>query len=132
MGTETSHFWVGRFENKKSYYDFVGERDDYYEDESKQNEKYISAFAESQAEHWLDHDFMESGFEEKGNGVTEKFKDYSYGEEWIATLEERTTSLKQEEINTMIMIRVDQISNPTSVNGAGFYLVYVGTIEYAI
>lgn len=62
MRTEISYFWFGRFESEEDYFDFVGEDETYYEDDDFE-EKYISEFAKSQSEHFLDHDFIESGFE---------------------------------------------------------------------
>lgn len=133
MRTEISYFWFGRFESEKEYFDFVGEDELYYEDDNY-DEKYISEFAKSQSEYFLDHDFIESGFENEGISFEEKFVGYSYGKQWISEAKERLMNLNQnlEEINTIVFISKNQIKNPVSISDAKFNLLYIGEIEYDI
>ncbi|MGE6354592.1 hypothetical protein ACQKCJ_12075 [Flavobacterium sp. NPDC079362] len=84
MRTETSHFWFGKFRSEAECFNFLGENETYYEeDDIKEEDKYISEFARSQSENFLDHDFMESGFENENVSFEEKFSKYSYADQWI-------------------------------------------------
>lgn len=138
MRTETSHFYVGYFPDEDDYFEFVGESENYYDEdedaaENDAEEKYISAFARSQGETWLDHDFMESVFNEEPVPLTEKFGDASYAEEWADELQRRIdASGNTSEINTLVFISKDQIHQPVSVKTDTFHLLYMGEIEYKI
>jgi len=134
MRTETYHFWLGKFETEKDYFDFVGEDESYYENEDDIEDKYISEFAKSQGENFLDHDFMESGYENEDILFEEKFLEYSYAEEWIVEAKQMLIPLNQnlEEINTVVFISKNQIKKPVSVMNSKFDLFYIGEIEYEI
>ena len=131
MRTEKSHFWIGKFDTKDLYLDFVGEDDSRYELEDYDDIP-ISKFAKSQGEIWLDHDFMESGFEEPNKDVKIQFDKYSYAYNWGKELEKRCLKLTEPDNNTLIFINEHQIKNPSSVKGDGFILEYIGIIEYDI
>lgn len=133
MRTETSHFWFGKLRSEEEYFNFLGESETYYEDDDIE-EKYISEFAKSQNENFLDHDFMESGFENEDISFEDKFLKYSYAEKWITEVKTQLTEQNQnlKEINTVVFISKDQIKNPISVHNSGFDLVYLGEIEYEI
>lgn len=132
MRTETSHFWFGKFKSEEAYFDFLGENETYYEDDEE--EKYISEFAKSQSENFLDHDFMESGFENENVSFEEKFSPYSYSEKWLAEARERVVKQNQdpEKVNTVVFISKDQIQKPISIQNSKFELIYIGEIEYEI
>ncbi|MCC9062796.1 immunity 22 family protein [Flavobacterium piscisymbiosum] len=133
MRTEISHFWLGKFKSEDECFDFVGEDNTYYEEDDIE-EKYISEFAKSQGEIFLDHDFMESGFENEAVSFEEKFSKYSYADQWIAEVKNRLHDQKQnlEDINTLVFISKDQIEKPVSVMNSKFDLLYIGEIEYNI
>jgi len=131
MRTEISHFWLGKFKSEEEYFDFVGEDEAYYEDDDYE-EKYISEFAKSQDENFLDHDFIESGFENEAISFEEKFSKYSYADQWIAEVKNRLHDQNLEDINTLIFISKNQIKNPISVMNSKFDLLYIGEIEYDI
>lgn len=135
MRTETSHFWFGKFKSEVVYFDFLGESEAYYEDEDvNEDEKYISEFAKSQSENFLDHDFMESGFEDEDISFEQKFSLYSYSEKWITEVKERLSKQNQdlEKVNTIVFISKDQIKKPISIHNSEFELLYIGEIEYEI
>ena len=133
MKTETSHFWLGKFKSEEEYFDFVGEDNAYYEDDEVE-EKFISDFAKSQGENFLDHDFMESGFENEAISFEEKFLKYSYAKQWIAEVKKRLIDQNQdlEDVNTLVFISKDQIEKPVSIMNSKFDLLYIGEIEYDI
>ncbi|MEN2398165.1 immunity 22 family protein [Flavobacterium sp. MC2016-06] len=134
MKTETSHFWFGTFKSEEEYFDFFNERESYYEDDTNEDEKYISEFSKSQNENFLDHDFMESGFEKQHISFEEKFKMYSYGEQWIFEAKNKLSeqNVNLEEINTIVFISKDEIKMPVAINNPIFDLFYIGEITYEI
>ncbi|MFD1000343.1 immunity 22 family protein [Ohtaekwangia kribbensis] len=129
---EICDFWIGKFDNSTDYFDFVGENPEFYQDEADIDEKYISKFAKSQRENWIDHDFMESGLENGEESFFERFKKYSYSDQWIKTLSERISETDLSEINTVIFITKGRIKNPISISESNFTLRYIGQIEYTI
>ena len=130
--TEICDFWIGRFDNDNDYFDFIGEDPEFYQDEADVDQKYISKFAKSQGEHWIDHDFMESGFENGENSFFDRFKKYSYSDQWIGKLSEKVSETDLSDINTVIFITKGRIKNPTSISAANFTLRHIGQIEYNI
>jgi len=133
MNKETSHFWFGRFRSEEEYFDFLGEDESYYNEDDIDG-KYLSEFAKSQDRNHLDHDFMESGFEDENISFEEKFLKYSYASEWIFEAKRKLIEQNQniEEINTLVFILKDQIKNPVSLKSSKFELLYIGEIEYNI
>ncbi|QLC66547.1 immunity 22 family protein [Flavobacterium sp. LPB0248] len=133
MRTEVCHFWFGKFKSEDEYFDFIGEDESYYSEDDIE-EKYLSEFAKSQDRNHLDHDFMESGFEDENIAFEDKFLKYSYASEWILEAKEKLIQQNQniEEINTVIFISKDQIKNPISIHNSDFNLLYIGEIEYEI
>ncbi|GAA4111452.1 hypothetical protein GCM10022393_09160 [Aquimarina addita] len=129
MRTEKSHFWIGKFNSEKSYFDFVGEDKGRYELEDYDDVP-ISKFAESQEEIWIDHDFMESGFEEPIGDLKKQFEKYSYSYHWGNELEKRCAGLS--EYNALIFVNEAQIKKPNSFNTNECKLKYLGVIEYEI
>jgi len=130
-----SHFWFGKIKSKEKYLNVVGENENYYdEDDIEEDGKYISEFAKYQGEIWLDHDFMESGFEDQEISFEDKFIDYSYAAQWIQIARKRleNENYNLSEINTVIFISKDQIEKPVSVDNLDCNLMYIGEIEYEI
>lgn len=131
MRTEKSHFWVGKFDTESIYFDFVGEDDSRYKLEDYDDVP-VSKFAESQGEIWIDHDFMESGFEEPNADIKVQFNKYSYSNFWGEEFEKRCSKLGESAHNVLVFITDHQIEKPRSVSGKGFTLDYLGTIQYPI
>lgn len=123
-------FWVGKFETEDGFFDFFAEDDDYYNEENDTEEKFLSAFAQSQGETWLDHDLMEPGFSTTGSSFKEKFKSASYASNWADALQLRSGHLNIDAINTVVMMDQGEIEAPRSVKGDGFFLEYIGEIEF--
>lgn len=131
MKTEKSHFWIGKFDSEDLYFDFIGEDNSRYELEDYDDVP-VSKFAKSQGEIWIDHDFMESGFEKPNKDIKIQFDKYSYAYNWGKELEKRCSEFTPLENNTLIFINENQIKKPSSVKGNGFNLEYLGIIEYEI
>ncbi|MCW3161405.1 immunity 22 family protein [Chryseobacterium oryctis] len=130
MNTGTLDFWVGNFNSEEEFYQFVEEDEDFYMEEES-DDTYISKFAESQETVWLDHDFVEYGFEDGNRGIYEKFAEYSFAEQWLPILINRINEMNIDfDINSLIFLNQGQISKPTSVENDFFSLTYVGGIEY--
>ncbi|WP_028978616.1 immunity 22 family protein [Sporocytophaga myxococcoides] len=132
MRKEVSDFWVGNFEREDAYFNFFGENPDFYQEENDIEEKYISKFAESQNENWIDHDFMESGFEDGNESFIERFKKYSYSDQWIAEVFDKAKETNLKKINTIVFITKGRIQKPTSILTPEYSLLYIGQIEYNI
>lgn len=133
MKKEISHFWIGNFKSETDFYNFFGEDENYYEDERETDEKYISEFAKTQNQNWLDHDFLECGFENESISFEEKFSGYSYGDQWISELKSRIEQIKPGfEISSIAFVTKEKIANPASVKTQQYEILYVGEIEYEI
>ena len=128
--TETSHFWLGRFPSMKRLAAYFAEV--YGEDDEDDEPTAVSEFARDQGESWYDHDFLEYGYSETCTSVEELVTGYSYHEQWRAELAERARHAGLAVSNTVVFISEDQISQPRSVDGAGYELQYLGTITYRI
>ena len=122
---ETSHFWVGRVPEQVAGEYFV---ETYAKD---REETPVSAFARDQGVTWYDHDFLEYGW---GNALTiqELVARYSYSDQWADELAQRTTTANLTGVNFFVFISQDEIERPRSVDGDGYWLRYMGTIEYRI
>ena len=129
---ESCDFWIGKFENSNEYFDFIGENPEFYKDEADISEKYISKFAKSQNENWIDHDFMESGYEDGQESFFEKFRKYSYSDKWMRNISEIIGEANLGDINTIVFITTGRIKTPISVSEPKFTLRYIGQIEYDI
>lgn len=131
-GKETCDFWIGIFENSDDYFDFFGEDPMFFKDDADFDEKYISKFAKSQGENWIDHDLMESGYEIGEGDFVGKFEKYSYSDQWMTTVLKKTEETDIKGINTIVFITKGRIKKPTSVFEQKFSLQYIGEIEYNI
>lgn len=130
MNTGTLDFWVGNFNSEDDFYQFVEENEEFYTEEES-DDTYISKFAESQKTVWLDHDFVEYGFEGGNRTIYEKFVAYSFAEQWLPILINRINEINIDfDINSLIFLNQGQIAKPTSVENDSFSLMYVGGIEY--
>lgn len=125
-----THFWAGKFENKQVFKLFFEE---VYTDN---DDEPVSKFAESQNETWIDHDFVEIGFEKTEKSIKEKFKNYSYAEKWLNIFECRVKEKNVGDINVIIMVSYDneyaQINSPKSYEEENLKIEYLGQIEYEI
>jgi len=125
---QTSHFWVGNFpENLAGEY--FTEVDD-EEDEDREHTP-LSAFARDQGEKWYDHDFLEYGWG-KADSIDKLVAGYSYSDQWGAELARRAAAAGLTDVNFFVFIGKDEIDQPKSVQGDGYWLHYLGTIEYRI
>jgi len=134
----TSQFWAGKFADEDMFNGFVVEDPDHYAEENEDKDYPISKFAASQGEWFYDHDFMEVTFSEEKTRTGEKFN-ISWIDKWADEFDQRIKKHGVSDVNSIVMMVVDnppngkphrQISNPVSVSGEGFELVYLGEIEY--
>ncbi|SEM48199.1 Immunity protein 22 [Chryseobacterium taichungense] len=131
MNTDTLDFWVGNFNSEEDFYDFVEEDENYYLLEES-DDIHISKFAESQDTVWLDHDFVEYGFEGGSRTIYEKFAEYSFAEQWLPILVNRLNEINLKfEVNAIIFLNKGQVPKPVSVENDFFSLTYVGGIEFS-
>ncbi|SHE98809.1 immunity 22 family protein [Chryseobacterium takakiae] len=131
MHTDTLDFWVGNFNSEEDFYDFVEEDENYYLLEES-DDTHISKFAASQNVVWLDHDFVEYGFEDGNRTIYEKFAAYSFAEQWLPILVNRLNEINLKfEVNAIIFLNKGQVPKPVSVENDFFSLTYVGGIEFS-
>lgn len=131
MHTDTLDFWVGNFNSEEDFYDFVEEDENYYLLEES-DDTHISEFAASQNVVWLDHDFVEYGFEDRNRTIYEKFAEYSFAEQWLPILVNRLNEINLKfEVNAIIFMNKGQVPKPVSVENDFFSLTYVGGIEFS-
>lgn len=131
MHTDTLDFWVGNFNSEEDFYDFVEEDENYYLLEES-DDTHISKFAASQDVVWLDHDFVEYGFEDGNRTIYEKFAAYSFAEQWLPILVNRLNEINLKfEVNAIIFLNKGQVTKPLSVENDFFSLTYVGGIEFS-
>lgn len=131
MHTDTLNFWVGNFNSEEDFYDFVEEDENYYLLEES-DDTHISKFAASQNVVWLDHDFVEYGFEDGNRTIYEKFAAYSFAEQWLPILVNRLNEINLKfEVNAIIFLNKGQVPKPVSVENDFFSLTYVGGIEFS-
>jgi hypothetical protein len=122
--TETSHFWVGSFPRDVAAV--------YFEEAYDRNEDDpLSAFARDQGVTWYDHDQLEYGWGTAGT-VRELVAGYSYSDQWADELARRVADAGLTGINFFVFISSDEIERPRSAQGDGYWLHYLGTIEYRI
>jgi hypothetical protein len=57
---------------------------------------------------------------------------YSYSDQWAAELARRIAAAGLRGVNFFVFISEDEIEQPRSVQGDGYWLYYLGTIEYRI
>lgn len=119
------HFWVGQVPEEVASDYFVETYDE------KGDEKPISAFARDQGVVWYDHDFLEYGW---GTAPTiqELVSGYSYSDQWADELARRVAADGLTGINFFVFISQDKMERPQSVESVGYWLRYMGTIEYNI
>jgi hypothetical protein len=124
--TATSHFWVGYFPRGKipSYFAEVNDED--------REGMPLSAFAHDQGEKWYDHDFLEYGLREGAESIQELVAGYSYSDPWADELARRAAAAALSGVNFFVFINAEEIERPRSVKGDGYWLHYLGTIEYSI
>lgn len=129
MRTEICHFWVGFFVKEN---DFLSDDPNYFKDDRDLEEKYISKFAESQGENWINHDLMECGFQNSNTSLAKRFKGYSYSKEWIPEIEQKILTRRIDKVNSIVFVTKKAIKKPIDVIRENFSLIYVGEIEYGI
>ena len=122
---ETCHFWVGQVSEQTAGEYFVETHDEDRDDTP------VSAFARDQGVIWYDHDSLEYGWG-TADTIQELVAPYSYSDQWAEELARRVAVAGLSGINFFAFITQDEIENPQSVKGDGYWLRYMGTIEYRI
>jgi hypothetical protein len=91
----------------------------------------VSAFARDQGVGWYDHDFLEYGW---GTAPTiqQLVAGYSYSDQWADELARRAVAAGLTGVNFFVFLSQDQIERPQSVDGDGYWLRYMGAIEYRL
>lgn len=122
--TETSHFWVGHLpeELRGRYFEAALDEGD---------DTPLSLFARDQGQKYYDLDFLEYG---RGTATTvqELVAGYSYSDQWGDELARRVADAALSGFDFFMFISEQEVKHPRSVRGDGYWLHYLGTIEYRI
>lgn len=122
--TEISHFWVGHPpEHLRGPY--------FAEKLDEDDEAALSMFARDQGQKYYDHDFLEYGWG-TASTIQELVAAYSYSDQWAEELARRVAEAGLTGVDTFIFISQEEVRAPRSVQGDGYWLRYLGTIEYRI
>jgi hypothetical protein len=124
-----SHFWVGQFLPDRSENYFAEIWDETDED---RHHTPLSEFARDQDVKWYDHDCIEYGYDDQAQSIQALVYGYSYSDQWADEVERRIMAARLQDINCLVFINEDQIAQPRSVQGNGYWLHYLGTIRYRI
>lgn len=107
------------------------EEDENYYLLEESDDIHISKFAASQNVVWLDHDFVEYGYEDGNKTIYEKFAAYSLPNSGSPILVNRLNEINLKfEVNAIIFLNKGQVPKPVSVEN-DFSLTYVGGIEFS-
>ena len=91
----------------------------------------VSAFARDQGVAYYDHDFLEYGWGKAGS-ILDLVSGYSYSDQWGAAFAQRAAKAGLRNVNFFVFITDSEIEHPRSVQGDGYWLHYLGKIEYRI
>src|SRR5262249_17465904 len=104
----------------------------FVEDRNQEDENApVSAFARDQGVAYYDHDFLEYGWGE-ANSMLELVRGYSYSDQWGPEFARRAAEAGPNDVNFFVCITDSEIEHPRSAKGDGYWLHYLGTIEYRI
>lgn len=111
--------WLGRADSKETFEQFY--------QEGMSTDGPVSAFAASQNESFIDSDFIEFYFDEKGESLSDLFTGASYGESFV---DQVLAAAPKDSFNCGILEYRDEISSPTSFEGQGIDLRFLGEFDY--
>ena len=121
---QISHFWVGHLPESI--------RDRYFEEILDEGDDApLSMFAQDQGQKYYDHDFLEYGWRAAGT-VQELVAGYSYSDQWADELARRVADAGLKGFDFFLFISQEEVKQPRSVQGDGYWLHYLGIIEYRI
>lgn len=145
--TETCDFWIGQFPNEDAFSEYVGERQDYYDDLNANSAfvqlpqkgaqldgstEPLSKFIGDQGHQWYDHDLIEMGFNADAKSVAELVDGYSYSDQYADRLSVLASEIGASNPNGFLFIRAGEIHKPKTVRTREFVFFYVGQISYKI
>lgn len=133
-----TQIWVGYFRSKTLLMDFVGEDLDYYKLDDR-SDGWLSKFAKSQGQRFIDHDALEVSFDDQDSLATKRFQNHSFAESWRDSVEQECQSRALAPINSCITLGVSisraglsepTVTSPEDIIEDGFWLVYLGEFEH--
>ena len=121
------HCWLGSFPDERRLLDYFRELPG-----GGTRHTPLSEFTRDQGATRIDREFLEFGFVSEAPSVKELARGRPYHTLCEDDLAERASILGLRAVNTIVYISEDQIGRPRSVEGEGFWLRYVGTINFLI
>jgi len=118
--SDSVDIWLGQATDKKAFTAFFKET---YSDDDRP----ISAFAESQGERFYDHDFVEAQYNKKLKTLDDALMTISFSRSFADSLR---AQVKDFDYNVTVAAFSDDFSAPRSAEGNGLSLTYIGRFEY--
>lgn len=115
---ETLDIWVGYFEEERC--------GNYFEEQYDDDDAPLSEFAGDQEESFIDHDFMEIGFQPSPQSIADLVAGHSWSDEYANELAERVQQSNILRFNCFIFITAGEVQSPRSVSKDGVELHYMG------
>lgn len=122
MKKEISHIWLGEFKGNAPE-DFFEEHYDREDDEP------LSAFAKSQGQIWYNHDFIEISYLDEPERVATLVDGHSYSEQYLQKVIIHAENLGIHKANVFVLAYKNEIMTPSTVEGVGYKLWYLGEFE---
>jgi Immunity protein 22 len=130
----TVDIWLGRFPSSQALHEYLEERPEHYADDT--DAVPISRFARDQGAWFIDHDFQCTMFvENPTEDITHLLRESlissdfgppdssQVGEAFLAELYRRQHG---EPVNSVILVYGDEVQQPRSLEGQGYWLHYLG------
>jgi Immunity protein 22/Sel1 repeat len=115
-----SHIWIGCFSDKAP--------NDYFNEEyNDDDDKPISRFVDEQGEIWVDHDFLEIIWSDNFKTIDELVENLSPKSKGKVILKIKEFNIERG--NILIILPINEISTPRSVNNADYNLYYIGQFD---
>ena len=116
-----SHIWIGVLSEDAPQ--------DFFEEQFEDEDAAVSPFAESQDEHWIDHDFLEISWQDETTEAAQLIDGHSWSDSYLDAVVGKAKELGLPKINTFVLCGSEQIMTPKSVLKNGIDLRFVGTFD---
>ncbi len=111
--------WVGRFRDHAAFLAFFHET--YGDDDTP-----LSPFAQSQGEHFYDHDFLETAFDELSTNLAARVAGHSFGGSFSTAAQSSYENLNRPAFNGLVLMWNREIEHPRSASTDSVELTYIG------
>lgn len=105
-----------------------GRQTEYFKEDYIENEDNtpVSEFAFDQGQTWIDHDFLEIGYNTAANSIDELLKGSSWSDQYREELINLVNEKDVELFNSIVLLNAGEVKYPRSVQKQGIDLHYMG------